>query len=118
MTGLIRSGQPPIPVLTLQSVAGVLTLDLSLAKYFQVALTENITSVQIINGPPSGYGDSFMLWITQNASAAKTFAMPSFFKWANGSVGVISTALNAVDLLAGSTRDGTNYDVTLSKGRA
>lgn len=116
--GMRLSQQPPRVVTTLASAAGVLTIDLSRGEYFAVTLTENITSIVIANGPASGFGASFLLWITQHASAAKTVTMPAAFDWDGGTVGVISTALGAVDLLAISTRNGTAWDATLSKGRA
>lgn len=106
------------PVITLASTAGELTIDLSRGRYFQITLTENITSVAIIGGPVAGMGASFLLWITQHASAAKTFAMPAAFDWEGGTIGAISTTVGAVDLLAVSTRNGTTWDATLSKARA
>ena len=106
------------PVITLTSSGGVINLDLTIGRYFQITLTENITGIVITGAPPPGYGLSFLLWITQNASAAKTFTMPAEFDWDGGTVGAISTELGAVDLLAASTRNGTTWDVTLSKGRA
>lgn len=116
--GMKLAQQPPSPVIALASVAGVLTIDLSRGEYFTLTLTENVTSVVITNAPPSGFGASFLLWITQHASAAKTFTMPAAFDWDGGSIGEISTTLGVVDLLAASTRNGTAWDVTLSKGRA
>lgn len=117
--GMIKSNRPaPEPVITLTSSGGVLTIDLGAARRFEVTLTENITSVVFTNAPAAGFGASFLLWITQHASAAKTFAMPDAFDWDGGTVGVISTALGAVDLLGLSTRNGTTWDATLSKARA
>ena len=118
--GMIKSNRPaPEPVVTLASSGGVLTLDLSAARRFEVTLTENITSVVFTNAPAAGFGASFLLWITQHASSAKTFAMPAAFDWDGGTVGAISTAVGKVDLLAASTRNGgTTWDATISKGRA
>lgn len=116
--GMKLAQQPPRPVIVLDSVAGVLTIDLSRGEYFTVTLTENVTSVVITNAPPAGFGASFILWITQHASAAKTFTMPSAFDWAEGTVESISATLGAVDMLAATTRNGAAWDVTLSKGRA
>ena len=106
------------PVVTLQSVAGVLTIDLARGDLFQVTLTENITSIVMANPPPSGMGSTFMLWITQHASAVKTVAFPASFDWDSKSVETVSSSVGAVDLLAGTTRNGgTTFDVTLSKDR-
>lgn len=115
---ITRRGHQLQPVQVLTSSAGVLTINLNMGRYFQVTLTENITNLVIEGSPPPGFGASFMLWITQHASSAKTLTMPAAFDWDGGTVGAISTALGAVDLLAASTRNGTTWDVTLSKGRA
>lgn len=116
--GIRLAQQPPRTVVPLTIAGGVLTIDLSRGEYFAVTLTENVTEITITNAPPTGYGASFLLWITQHASSAKTVAMPAAFDWEGGSVGEVSTGVGAVDLLAASTRNGAAWDVTLSKGRA
>ena len=96
--------------------SGVANIDLALGDYFTVAMSENITSLTFTNLPGSGYGVSKTLKITQHASAAKTFAMPSSFKWAGGTTGVISTTLSAVDRLTLVSDDnGTTYTAVLAK---
>lgn len=118
VSGFFGIGGPVAkPVVTLTSVAGVLTIDLARGEYFQVTLTENITSVVVI-GAPAGFGASFMLWITQHASSAKTFAMPAAFDWGGGTVGAISSTLSSVNLLGASTRNGTAWAATLAKDLA
>lgn len=120
MPGFFGTGGPSAkPVVQCASAAGVLNIDLARGEYFAVTLTENVTSVTFSNLPPAGFGASFLLWITQHASSAKTFAMPAAFDWDGGAVGDISTAVGAVDILAGSTRNGgSSWDITISKGRA
>ncbi len=106
-------------VTAVSSSSGVLNLDLSLGDYFTITLTENVTSLTFSNAPGSGKGATVMLQITQHASSAKTFAFPSAFDWAGGSVGVISTALSAKDVLAITTFDNaTAWIATLSKAHA
>lgn len=103
-------------VTALTSSAGVVTIDLSLGKYFTLALTENVTSVLFTNLPGSGFADTIMLRITQGATA-RTLAWPASFRW-EGSAPSVSTASGAVDVLALTTFDnGTKWDATLSKGR-
>ena len=106
------------PVVALASVAGVLTIDLSRGELFTLTLTENITSIIITGGPGAGFGYSFLLWITQHASIAKTVKFPAAFDWDGGAADTVSSQVGAVDLLAVSTRNGTAWDATLSKGRA
>jgi len=105
-------------VTTIASASGILTIDLSLGKLFQTTLYEDVTSVLVLNPPPAGFGTTFVLWITQDAVTPKTFAMPAFFTWDNGLEEDISTALGATDMIAATTRNGTTFDVTLSRGRA
>lgn len=104
------------PVTALSSASGVLTINCALGNYFTVTLTENITSIVMQNVPASGWAETVMLRITQHASAAKTVAWPSSFKWPNTTEGVVSTALSAVDVLALTTFDqGARWEATLGK---
>lgn len=107
------------PVVTLTSVGGVLTIDLSRGELFQVTLTENIASIVITGTPGPTFGTTFMLWIIQHATSPKTMAFPVAFDWDSATVETISSSAGKVDLLACSTRNGgTSWDATLSKGRA
>ena len=119
MSGFYGVGGPVArPVVSLASVAGVLTIDLAKGELFTLTLAENITAINIKNAPPAGFGASFLVWITQHASAAKTVTFPAAFDWDGGAADTVSTKVGAVDLLACSTRNGTAWDATLSKGRA
>jgi hypothetical protein len=103
----------------LTSAAGVVDIDCSLGDYFTLTLTENVTSITFSNTAGAGYGATKMLKITQHASSAKTVAWPASFKWANGSAGVMSTTLSAIDVLAMTSFDnGTTWNVTLANGFA
>jgi len=119
--GYLRaSGQPMSSAVTaISSSAGVLDIDCSKGDYFTVTLTENITSITFSNLPPAGAARTIMLEITQHASAAKTVAWPSSFKWAGASAGVVSTSLSAIDVLALTTfNQGTAWRATLAKAFA
>lgn len=119
MPGFFGTGGPSAkPVVQCASAAGVLNIDLARGEYFAVTLTENVTSVTFSNLPPAGFGASFLLWITQHASAVKTFTMPATFDWDSKTAEEISTTAGAVDLLGGTTRNGgSSWDVTISKDR-
>jgi len=105
-------------VTTLTSAAGVVDIDCSLGDYFQLTLTENITSLTFSNPPGAGKGASKLLWITQGAGPY-TFAYPASFKWRGGLPVAVSTVNGAVDLMGLATRNNaTAWDVTLSKARA
>lgn len=104
-------------VTVLATVAGVVTIDLSLGGYFTLALSANVTSILFTNLPGSGRGASVFVRITQD-STPRTVAMPASFRW-EGSTPVVSTGSGAIDVLALTTFDnGTKWDATLSKGRA
>jgi hypothetical protein len=99
--------------------SGVVNIDCSLGDYFTLALSANVSSVTFSNLPASGFAQTIMVRITQDASSAKTLAFPSSFKWAGGSLGVVSTTLGAIDVLAITTFDqGTSWRATLGKAFA
>lgn len=119
MSGFYGMGGPVArPVVSLASVAGVLTIDLAAGELFSITLAENITSILIKNAPGAGFGASFLLWITQHASAAKTITWPVEFKWAGGEVGTVSAGLASRNLLGASCKSGAAFDVTLSNERS
>lgn len=106
------------PVTALSIAAGVVNIDCSLGDYFTLTLNANVTSITFSNLPGSGKGTTKMVQITQDATA-RTVAWPASFKWAGGSVGVVSTASGAVDTLAITTFDnGTSWVATLAKAFA
>ncbi len=103
-------------VTALTSVAGVVTVNCALGDYFTLALTENITSWVFTNTAGVGFGMKKRITITQNATAAKTVAMPTGSTWAGGAAGVVSAGLGAVDVLEiVSTNNATTWRNTLSK---
>lgn len=102
-------------VTTLTSVAGVLTVNLALGKYFKTTLFENVTSVVITNPPAAGYGDSFMLWIKQDPTVARTFTFSTdLLRPAFGETLTMSTTLNSLSLLAGTYGYDAKWDATLT----
>lgn len=98
----------------LSIAAGVVNINCALGDYFTLALSANVTSLTFSNLPAAGKARTIMVEITQDASAAKTFAFPASFKWPGGTLGVISTALSAVDVLAITTfNNGTAWRANL-----
>lgn len=102
----------------INSVSGVLTIDLSLGNYFNVDLFENITSIVLINPPPSGIGFSKFIWFNQDATTAYTVTWPAIFiAAAGGPLDPVSTALGAIDVLAITSKDaGVSCIATFTKG--
>lgn len=100
-------------VTALSIASGVVTVDLSLGDYFTLALSANVTSWVFTNAPGSGKGYSKIIEITQDASAAKTMAMPTG-TW-DGTAPTISDTLSAVQLMSIiSHNNGTTRRMNLS----
>ena len=101
-------------VTALAVVSGVVTIDWSLGDYFTLALTANVTSWVITNGPGSGKGFTVMVEITQGASSY-TVAKPGTMPGTPASLGV-STTNGAKDLLAiTSFNNGTTLRSNINK---
>ena len=79
------------------------TLDCTTANSFRVVLTGNITTFTVSN--PSD-GQTITVRFKQDASGSRTIAWPASFRWAGGGAPLLSTAINAEDLLS------AQYDAT------
>ena len=84
-------------VVALTSSSASVAIDLASANNFSHALTENTTLAAPSNAVA---GQSGVVVFTQHASSAKTLAFASFWKFAGGTVPVLSTSLGAVDVFA------------------
>ena len=82
-------------------------IDLQDGSFFTHALSENVTYT-FSNPAGSGYGSSFVLKITQNASA-KTITWPATVDWAAATAPTISTGSGNVDVFVFVIVDSTNY---------
>lgn len=101
---------------TVTSSSGALTLDLSLGKYFKVDLSENISSISIINGPAAGHGDTFWLYIKQHASTAYTVTFASgTFRPAQGITLSIPATLGKLHTMSATTGYDSKWDVTITE---
>lgn len=102
------------------SVAGVLTLDLTLANSFVTTLFENVTSVVVSNPPATGrYGQFVLKQIQDGAGGAFTVAWPATFKFPAGTDPVMTTANNAIDEVTGRTIDaGAEWRCSFSQAFA
>lgn len=100
----------------LTSSAASIAWGISDSNIFTHTLTENTTLAA-----PTGTlvaGTTYIFSFTQHASAAKTLAFNSVFKFPGGIAGVISTTLSAKDILSCLCIDGTNLLCQFSKGYA
>lgn len=87
-------GVNPIGKSSLGSISGAVTFDTTLANYFTATLTGNITATM----PASIVQGTTMTWILQQGgSGGNTITLPGNTNSGNGLV--LSTALNAVDII-------------------
>lgn len=106
-------------VVTALATSGTIAIDCALGDYFTLAAAGNLTSFTFSNPPASGKAKTIMVEIKQDATGSRVATFPSSFKWAGGTVGVLSTPANSVDVLALTTFDqGTTWRATLAKAFA
>lgn len=104
-------------IINLNSVGGILTIDLSLSNYYVVALTEDITEVILTNPPGGALGISKKIFFNHDATP-RTIVWPSIFRKEGGGItDALSTTPNVVDVLTiTNVNAGASYITTLSKG--
>ena len=97
--------------------ATTMTLNCALSNVFTTTFTANVTVAPTLSNPNDG--QTINWFITQDATGSRTMTWPASFKWPGGTVGVLSTAVNAVDLLVATYRAATGFwYATISKGFA
>ena len=102
---------------TATPASGALVIDLSLGADFAIALSANVTSTTVSNGPPAGYAREGTLIFVQDATGGRTWTPPVGAKWPNGLAAVLTSAANAVDHIGyrvynnGGTLEYTFYPV-------
>jgi hypothetical protein len=88
------------------SASGTLTLDLSLGRFFDTTLTENVTTLTISNAPVSGNAFEVKLLVRQDSTGGRTFAWGSVMKSPGGTDPTVTSAANAYDLYVLRSVDG------------
>jgi hypothetical protein len=90
--------------------AGTLSLDLETGNVFDVLLTEDVTSLNLLNAPASGRAGAATLILRQDATGGRTLTWPSSVLWPGGVPPTVTAAANAIDVCAIVTRDeGTTW---------
>ncbi|MCF8533051.1 MAG: hypothetical protein K9G48_08615 [Reyranella sp.] len=92
--------------------AGVLTLDLSTASIFNVALDADITSIVITNPPAAGYGGSFSIRFTADGTL-RAITMPGSVVPTNGTYAPSSTNAKRDRLAFFSSDGGTTWEMII-----
>lgn len=100
--------QGPAPVASrydarvIAPVAGVLTIDLSIATSFLVDMTGNVTSIVFENAPPDDKAQGVFLYFRQDATGGRTVdasAWPTGRRAPAGIPPALSAAPNAIDIV-------------------
>ncbi len=96
-----------------------ITIDLHKGNTQEIILTGNAT-LTVINMAASGYKSDLTLILTQDTTGSRLVTWPITTKWAGGSVPVLSTAANAMDIIKLITVDGgaTWYGSVIGIGMA
>ncbi len=103
---------------TTSATSGAVTLNYTLSNVFSATLTGDVTSITITNPPQTGKSGTVVWIVTQNATTAKTIALPTGGVWASGATPDFST-LGAVYILTFKTINaGANWVVTSAGGGA
>lgn len=101
------------------STAGVLGIDWSTGDYFTHTFDENVTSWSFTNLPSSPTGIALVIRFQQDPTTPRTITWPASFRWVSGTDGVISSTVNAVDVLSLISFDqGTTWIAHLNNGYA
>ena len=105
--GVLTLGGGVNETVTALGSGATVNINLQDGSFFTHALSENVTYT-FSNPAGSGYGSSFVLKITQNASA-KTITWPATVDWAAATAPTISTGSGNVDVFVFVIVDSTNY---------
>lgn len=82
---------------TPSSSSGSITIDFDASNYFEITLTENITSMTISNTTRPG---TRVIKFKQDATGGRTVAWDADVKWPGGTAPVITATANAVDVVS------------------
>lgn len=107
---LVAAASVSKPVIVLAIASGVVNIDCALGDHFTLVLTANVTSITFSNLPASGYAKEISVRLVQDATGARTVALPASFKATGGSDTTVASAASSYTLLTGVTFDqGTRW---------
>lgn len=89
---------------------GELVIDFTKANAFEVILTENVSSMRLINPPPVKQTGSIIIFVIQDEIGGWSLAWPASVMWSGGVAPSVSTTPNTKDIYALMTTDaGTTW---------
>jgi hypothetical protein len=114
--GLVVTGSASTPGNSIGNSSTAFTVDCSKSNVHYVTMNGNVAagSMTISNMQD---GQTINLLLTQDATGTRTLGNPTGVKWPGGTVGVLSTAASAVDLIVISQINSVKY-ATISKAFA
>ena len=97
-----------VPVVTTFS-ATAMVVNCSLSNVFTIAMTANVTTAMTFSNLKDG--QTINIFITQDAIGTRTMTWPNntVFKWPGATQGILSTAVNSVDLLVATYRAAPGF---------
>jgi hypothetical protein len=96
------------------STGGILGVDCTESNVFTVAMDETVTTFNLTS---PAQGQTVNIFFTQDVTGSRLITWPASFKWPGGTVPVLSTNSNAIDILV-ITYVGTTWYASLLKGMA
>ena len=93
-------------VSTLTNSAGTVNVDLSKGDYFTLAMDANVTSLTFSNLPPAGTARTIDITVQQDATGARTLALPASFHTIGFGITAITSSANAKTKIIATTLDG------------
>lgn len=87
--------------------ATAMALNCALANVFSTTFTANVTVAPTLSNLKDG--QTLQWFITQDGTGSRTMTWPASFKWPGGTPGVLSTGVNAVDMLTATYRAATGF---------
>lgn len=106
--GLVVSAAATTTPAAMSMTATTMTADMRSSNVFTGTLTGNIPAANIAWSNFQD-GQTINFFLTQDATGSRTVTWPTSFKWPGGTVGVLSTTPNAVDLLVLTYRAATGF---------
>lgn len=114
--GLTVNGSASTPSVSLGNSGVAFTVDMSKSNVFYVTMNGNVPAgaMTLSNGQD---GQTINIVLTQDGTGSRTLGNATGVKWSAGTVGVLTTAASAVDVMTISQINGIKY-ATLLKGMA
>lgn len=111
---LIGASSTSETVAALSSASGVVNIDCDAGDYFQLVLTEDVTSITFTNLPGPGQAATKWIEIVQDSAVAYSVTFPAEFTFTDGSDTEVTSTLDGVSSLGITTlNEGVRWTATM-----